>query len=357
MTQTDHILEPIAVAHKVIGPGNRVFVIAEAGVNHNGRTDLALELIETARQAGADCVKFQTFSAKRIATPQAEKAPYQRLTTQSGGSQIDMLRALELPADAYPALIASCRACGLVFLSTPYSPEDADLLESLGAPAYKVASAQLVEPSFLQHIASKGRPILLSTGMATLAEVDEAVRAIRQTGHNDIVLLQCTSNYPSAVEDANLRVLRVLRERFGLNVGYSDHTSTVTCCTAATALGAVVIEKHLTLDKSLPGPDHSASASPEEFRRLVDAIREVEGALGTGVKEPTPAERANLPYMRRSIVASTVIRAGEMLTPDMLAFKRPASGISPARLHEVVGARARVDLKPDQILLWSDLDR
>jgi N,N'-diacetyllegionaminate synthase len=357
MTQTDHILQPIAIAHKVIGPGNPVFVIAEAGVNHNGNPDLALALVDAARDAGADCVKFQTFSSERLATRQAEKAPYQRLTTHSGGSQIDMLRALELPEEAYPAIMASCLASGLVFLSTPYGPEDADLLERFGAQAYKIASAQIVEPSFLQHVARKRSPILLSTGMATLSEVDEAVRAIRQAGHNDIVLLQCTSNYPSAVEDANLRVLRVLRESFRLNVGYSDHTTTATACTAATALGAVVIEKHLTLDKSLPGPDHAASASPDEFRHLVDAIREVERALGSGLKEPAPAERANLPYMRRSIVARTAIRPGDVLTPDMLAFKRPATGISPAREREVVGARARVAMEPDHIIGWNDLER
>jgi N,N'-diacetyllegionaminate synthase len=347
---------PVVLHNRILGAGHPVFVIAEIGVNHNGDRALALKLIDAARRAGADCAKFQTFSADHIATRQAEKAPYQRLTTKSSGSQIDMLRALELPADAYPALIDACRAAGLVFLSTPYNPEDVDLLETLGVPAYKVASAQLVEPSFLQQIATKGKPILLSTGMATLREVDAAVAAIREVGHHDVVLLQCTSNYPSAVGDANLSVLGVLRDRFTLNVGYSDHTSTVACCAAATALGAVAIEMHLTLDKSFAGPDHQASASPEEFRRIVDVIREVERALGTGVKEPAAAEQANLPHMRRSIVTRTAVGAGSTLTPDMLAFKRPGLGISPAQLNEVVGATAKVSMEADHVIDWDDLE-
>jgi N,N'-diacetyllegionaminate synthase len=352
----DSTLKPVLLADKVIGPHRPVFIVAEAGVNHNGDPGLAIRLVEIARQAGADCVKFQTFSADRIATRGAEKAPYQRVTTRSGGSQIDMLKSLELPVDAYPGILEACRSAGLVFLSTPYAPEDADFLHDLGAPAFKVASAQIVELSFLEHLARKGRPILLSTGMATLSEVDEAVRAIRSAGNDDIVLLQCTTNYPSPVEDANLRAIRTLSESFGALVGYSDHTTTAACCTAAAALGAVVIEKHLTLDKSLPGPDHAASSDPAEFRQMVESVRQVERALGTGRKEPSARERENLPHMRRSIVARTAIRAGTVLTPDLLAFKRPASGISPARLADIAGRRIRVDLEPDSFIRWGDLE-
>jgi len=352
----DSTLKPVFLADRVIGPDRPVFIVAEVGVNHNGDPDLALRLVDIARQAGADCVKFQTFSAERVATRSAEKAPYQRVTTRSAGSQLDMLKHLELPADAYPRILEACHSAGLVFLSTPYSPEDADFLHGLGAPAYKVASAQIVELSFLEHVARKGKPILLSTGMATLSEVDEAVRAIRGVGNEDIVLLQCTTNYPSSVDDANLRAIRTLGGSCAAHVGYSDHTTTAACCIAAAALGAVVIEKHLTLDKSLPGPDHAASSDPAEFRQMVESVRQVERALGTGRKEPSTAERVNLPHMRRSIVARVAIRAGTVVTPDLLAFKRPASGISPVRLPDVVGTRVRCDLEPDSFIRWGDLE-
>ncbi len=341
----------------MIGSGHPVFVIAEAGVNHNGKKDLALALVEAAHKAGADCVKFQTFSAGSVAIGQAEKAPYQRATTRSAGSQIDMIKTLELPRDAYPEIQAACDALGLVFLSTPCNPEDVDFLEALGVIAYKVASFQIVELDFLAHVARKAKPIFLATGMATLAEVDRAVQTIRDAGNNQLVLLQCTTNYPSRVEDANLGVLQVLRESFKVHVGYSDHTETPACCVAAAALGAVVLEKHLTLDKSLSGPDHQASADPAEFRRLVDLVRQAEAALGTGLKQPTAAELVNLPYMRRSIVAQTTIPAGAILTAEMLACKRPGTGISPARLDEVIGTRARVVINPDHIIQWTDVER
>ena len=350
-------MNTINIGRRSIGVDQSCFVIAEAGVNHNGRTDLALALIQAARVAGADCVKFQTFSAERVANSRVEKAPYQRATTGAGGSQVDMLKALELPDNAYPEILAACHEAGLEFLSTPYGPEDADFLEKLGVQAYKIASAQIVELDFLSHIASKQQPILLSTGMATLAEVDQAVRTIRKAGNERLVLLQCTTNYPSRVEDANLRVLHVLREGFGVQVGYSDHTETPACCIAAVALGAVVVEKHLTLDKSMPGPDHAASADPAEFRELVDLLRQVEVARGSGRKEPTAAELVNRPFMRRSIVARTVIPAGAVLTSNLLTFKRPGTGISPARLEEVVGTHARVAIDSDQLIEWHDIDR
>lgn len=350
-------MNTINIGRRTLGVDQPCFVIAEAGVNHNGRKDLALALVQAARVAGADCVKFQTFSAERVANSRVEKAPYQRVTTGSGGSQVDMLRALELPGDAYPEILAACHEAGLEFLSTPYSPEDADFLEELGVQAYKIASAQIVELDFLVHVASKQQPILLSTGMATLAEVDHAVRIIRKAGNERLVLLQCTTNYPSRVEDANLRVLRVLREGFGVQVGYSDHTDTPACCLAAVALGAVVVEKHLTLDKSMSGPDHAASADPVEFRELVSLMRQVELANGSSRKEPTAAELLNRPFMRRSIVARIAIPVGTLLTSNLLTFKRPGTGISPARLEEVVGARARVAIDADQLIQWHDIER
>lgn len=350
-------LAPIDFGERRVGSGQPVFVIAEAGVNHNGRIDLALKLVEAAHQAGADCVKFQTFSAERVAIGSAGRAPYQIETTRSTASQHSMLKALELPVEAYPELLAACREHGLVFLSTPYSTEDAAFLDTLDVSAFKVASAQIVELSFLADLARTKKPIVLSTGMATLGEIDVAVQAIRAEGNESIVLLQCTTNYPSRVDDANLRVLDVLRDSFGVHVGYSDHTESPACCVAAVALGAVVIEKHLTLDKNLAGPDHQASADPREFRELVDLVRQTERAMGSSRKEPTAAEAANRPYMRRSIVARVPIERGTVVTADMIAFKRPGTGISPARFAEVVGSKTRAALEPDHIFEWSDLER
>ncbi|OFV91962.1 MAG: hypothetical protein A3H95_15990 [Acidobacteria bacterium RIFCSPLOWO2_02_FULL_64_15] len=341
----------------VVGTGRPCFVIAEAGVNHNGRKELALALVEAAHKADADAIKFQTFSADRVAIRAAERAPYQKTSTGSGESQIEMLRALELPRDAYMEIVAACRDLGLVFLSSPAGPDDVDFLEGLGVAAHKIPSCYIVELDLLSYVARTRKPILVSTGMATLAEVDQAVRTIRQGGNEQLVLLQCTTNYPSRVEDANLRVLPVLRDTFDVHVGYSDHTETPACCVAAVALGAVVIEKHLTLDKALPGPDHQASADPDEFRHLVDLIRQAEVALGTGRKEPSPAEVTNRSYMRRSIVSRAPITAGAVLTSDVLTFKRPGTGISPARLDEVIGARAKVAMDSDHIIQWRDIER
>ncbi len=347
----------VDIGGRLVGPGQPCFVIAEAGVNHNGSTESALELVEGARRAGADCVKFQTFSAERVATGDAEKAPYQQVTTSRAGSQIDMLRELQLPSEAWSKIKDACVESGIMFLSTPVNREDVDFLDRLGVAAYKIASFQIVEPDFLASVARKGKPLLVSTGMATLAEVDLAVRTIRDAGNDQIVLLQCTTNYPSPVEDANLRALNVLRDGFGVPVGYSDHTDTPACCVAAVALGAVVLEKHITLDKSLPGPDHSASADPAEFRHLVDLVRQVESALGTGRKEPSETELANRPYMRRSVVAGVAIPAGALISPEMLTVKRPGTGISPAQIDEVSGARARVAISVDSVIHWHDIER
>lgn len=350
-------MKTITLAKRRIGQDAPVLLVAEIGVNHNGDPGLASELVAAAAEAGADAVKFQTFSADRLVTGLAEKAPYQTVSTRAAGRQFDMLRALEFPKDAYAGILDVCRTRQIEFLSTPYGPEDADFLADLGVPAFKIASAQIVEPSFLVHVARKGKPVLLSTGMATLPEIDHAVHTILSTGNADLVLLQCTTSYPAAIEDANLRVIPMLHDRFTLHVGYSDHTPTAASAIAAVALGAVVIEKHFTLDKTLAGPDHAASADPDEFRRMVDAVREVELALGTATKEPTAQERRNLPYMRRSIVARVAIPAGTRLTADLLTFKRPGLGISPGSLEELLGARTRVDLEPDAVVRWGDIER
>jgi len=302
-------------------------------------------------------VKFQTFSAERVVTKAAPKAAYQLKTTDKTESQFKMLKKLELSENAYQEILDGCRREGILFLSTPYSVEDVDFLEKLNVPAYKIASGQIVEHYFLQHVARKSKPMILSTGMCTLGDVDTAVRAIRHAGNNDLILLQCTTNYPSSVEDANLRAMCTMSSTFGVDVGYSDHTQTSVACVAAVALGACVIEKHLTLDRSLPGPDHSSSATPDEFREMVNLVREAERALGDGIKQPSINEAKNIQGMRRSLVAKRLIRAGETITEEMIACKRPATGLSPSFAGDVMGHKAVADIPADAFINWKDLGR
>jgi N,N'-diacetyllegionaminate synthase len=340
------------VADREVGPGQPVFVIAEAGVNHNGDAAVARELIRTARDCGADCVKFQTFKAERLVTAQSPKADYQLQTTDREESQLAMLRSLEIAEAVYPLLLEECQKANIVFLSTPYSVEDVEFLDGLGVAAFKIASGQIVEPTFVRHVAAKRKPVILSTGMATLAEVDAAVRDVRETGNERLVLLQCTTNYPSRPEDANIRAMVTMRAAFDVPVGYSDHTQSEAAALAAVALGACVIEKHFTLDKALPGPDQSSSANPDEFRRLVRLIRETEAALGSGRKGPVAAEQRNALGMRRSLVAAVPIARGTVIAEAMIAYKRPGTGIRPERLGEVVGRVAARDIPRDGILAW-----
>ncbi len=333
----------------------RTFLIAEAGVNHNGSLDLARQLVLAAKKAGADAVKFQTFKAERVAQSNAPKAAYQLRNTDHTESQIEMLRKLELPAEAHRELLALCGEQGVEFMSTPYNEEDVDFLTALGVRTFKLASIHVAEPHFLRYVARQGRRVLLATGMATLAEVEVAVRALRDGGCSDFTLLQCTTNYPSRVEDANLRAMLTMRDAFGCAVGYSDHTQTDVAPIAAVALGATVLEKHFTLDKTLPGPDHSSAAEPAEFAALVEKIRAVEAALGTGIKEPCAAEAVNAQNMRRSLVARRDIAAGEILTPEMLTCQRPATGLAPHLADEIAGRHAAIAIPAGTQLAWSML--
>jgi N-acetylneuraminate synthase/N,N'-diacetyllegionaminate synthase len=342
----------VRIGGRAIGPGHPCYVIAEAGVNHNGDLRLARELIVEAKKAGADCVKFQTFSAERVATAAAPKADYQRRSTDPGESQIAMLKRLELAPQDFVELRLCCEREGIAFLSTPYSVEDVDVLVAAGADAFKIPSALIVEPELLRHTARQGRPMLLSTGMATLDEIDEAVAVIRGAGAPPLVLLQCTTDYPSAIEDANLRAIATMRERYGAPVGYSDHTTSPIAALGAVALGAAVVEKHFTLDRAMPGPDHSSSADPEGFAALVRAIRELESALGSGEKRPGARERANMIGMRRSLVARRAIAAGETMTAEMLAWKRPATGIAPRDAARLIGRTAKRAIAADAVLEW-----
>jgi N-acetylneuraminate synthase/N,N'-diacetyllegionaminate synthase len=327
----------------MIEPG-RCTVVAEAGVNHNGDFELALRLVEAAAGAGADVVKFQLFRAEEVASAQAPKAGYQLRTTGADESQLEMLKALELPHEDFPRLVEEARRHGIGFLSTCYSADEFDLLDGAGVEAFKFASAQIVELPLIDHAARKGKWMIVSSGMATMPEIEEALQTIRAGGDPPVVLLQCTTSYPSAIEDANLRAIPTLREAFGVPVGYSDHTPDDTAAVAAVALGAVLIEKHLTLDRSLPGPDHAASLDPDGFAAMVRRIRDAEAALGSDAKAPTAGELENAYTMRRSLFAVVDIPAGTVLRPEHVAMRRPYSGLPPRLLPEIIGAAARVDI-------------
>ncbi len=332
-----------------------VCIIAEAGVNHNGSLDLALRLVDAAKASGADAVKFQTFRADLLATRSARKAPYQERTTANAESQFEMLQRLELDAAAHQRLIAHCREIGIQFLSSPFDAASADFLATLNVPLFKVPSGEITNLPFLRHLAGKGRPLILSTGMSTLGEVEEAVRELKAAGATEITLLHCVTEYPTPYDQVNLRAMQTLKAAFGLPVGHSDHTPGIEIAVAAAALGAEVIEKHFTLDRSLPGPDHAASLEPEELGQMVAAIRHVEAALGNGVKAPAPCELANLRIARKSVVAARSLQAGHQLVLEDLEIKRPGSGIAPKMLPAFIGRTLRVSLAKDEIIKWDHL--
>lgn len=342
--------QEIIIGNKTISEHSPVFIIAEGGVNHNGDLEMARKLLEEAAVCGVDCVKFQTFKAERVVTKNAPKAQYQMGTTDKAESQLAMLEKIELKPEHHVELKKHAEKLGMIFLSTPYNFEDIDFLESIGVLAYKAASGQIVELPFLRKIAKTHKPIFLSTGMATIAEIDSALKVIYREGNDKVVLLQCTTNYPSRTEDANLRVIQTFRSAFDMLTGYSDHTIGDEAAIAAVALGAKVIEKHFTLDKNLPGPDHSSSMTPEELKSLVEKVRRTESALGSAQKEPAEVERENVIGMRRSIVASRDIRSGEMISEDNITFKRPATGLSPQFYDIIIGKKAAKDISSDELL-------
>lgn len=345
----------IRIGTRTIGPGHPAFVIAEAGVNHNGSPDLAMQLVQAGATAGVDCVKFQTFKAERVATPNAPKAAYQLEVTDPAESQIAMLKALELTESAYPALMQECARLGLEFTSTPYNEEDIDFLVKCGVGVLKLASIHAVEPSLLKYTAATGKPLILSTGMCTMDEVKRAVEVVHGTGNRNLIILQCTTNYPSPTADANLRAMVTMRDQLGVTVGYSDHTQSDTACIAAIALGACVIEKHLTLDRTMKGPDQPTSLEPPEMARLVAAIRETESALGSGRKEPAANEVRNIQGMRRGIVARNAIAQGQVIAAADLILKRPLSAVPPSSWDKVVGAKAARPIAAGATLAWEDI--
>lgn len=334
---------------------SHVFVIAEAGVNHNGSLDLALQLVDAAKACGADAVKFQTFRADLLTIRSASKAPYQERTTASSESQFEMLQRLQLDAAAHRSLIDYCRKIGIQFLSSPFDLQSVDLLASMDVPLYKVPSGEITNLPFLQHIAQKGRPVILSTGMSTLGEVEEAVQVLLAAGAARLTLLHCVTEYPAPYAEINLRAMLTLKTAFCLPVGYSDHTPGIEISIAAVALGAEVIEKHLTLDRSLAGPDHHASLEPAELQQMVKAIRHVEAALGNGIKVPALCELPNISVARKSVVASRTLLTGHKLTTEDLDIKRPGSGIAPKYLPALLGRALRVGIDKDEIINWDHL--
>lgn len=338
-------MQAIQINERWVGPGYPCFVIAEAGVNHNGDINMAKQLVDVASEVGADAIKFQTFKAERLVTRDAPKANYQRQTTGTQESQFEMLRRLELSEDAHAELVAYCKKRGLLFMSTPFDEGSADLLADLGIPVYKIPSGEITNIPYLKHVASKGRPLIVSTGMSYLGEVEKAVRAIESTGNTQFVLLHCVSNYPAAPEDINLSAMKTMATAFNTLVGYSDHTEGLEIAFASVAMGACVLEKHFTLDRELPGPDHRASIEPEQFAALIQGVRSIETALGDGRKQPAASEANTASVARKSLVAATALKAGTVITEEMVAIRRPGTGLLPDLYPMLIGRQLNVDVK------------
>jgi N,N'-diacetyllegionaminate synthase len=330
----------------------RTLIIAEAGVNHNGELALAKRLIDVAAEAGADLVKFQTFSADRQVIRTAEKADYQNQTTDISESQHEMLRRLELSAEMHKELIAHCAARDIGFFSTGFDIESIDLLAGLGQDHFKIPSGEITNLPYLRHIGQLGKAIIISTGMATLGEIETAIDVLERAGtpRTSITVLHCTTEYPTPMSEVNLRAMQSIHKVFGVAVGYSDHTRGIEVAIAAVALGATVIEKHFTLDRNLPGPDHKASLEPDQLKAMVAAIRNIEVALGDGIKRPTPSEIKNRPIVRKSLVTRQAIKAGEVFSTQNIMAKRPGTGISPMLWDEVIGRPAPRDFLADELI-------
>lgn len=343
-------MREISIAGRKVGPGWPCFIIAEVGVSHNGDVRLARQMVKLAARVGADAVKFQSFKADRLASPSTPKAEYQMRTTESKESQLEMLRRLELSPGAHRELMNYCRQRDILFMSSPFDEESANFLAELPIEVFKIPSGEITNLPFLMHVARKGKPMIVSTGMSNLSEVEVAVRTIENVGNRDLVLLQCVSNYPADPAEANLRAMHTMAAAFDFPVGYSDHTLGIEVALAAVALGACVIEKHFTLDRTLPGPDHQASLEPDELEALVKGIRIVEAALGHGRKEPADSERQTAAVARKSIVAARNIPAGTTLTEELTAIKRPGTGLPPCMLAQVVGRVATTDIPAGRLL-------
>ena len=334
---------------------DKVYVIAEAGVNHNGRMDLAIRLIDVAAASGADAVKFQTFKLSSVVSPDAPLAEYQKVNTQQSGSMGDMLKDLELSYDQFETLAAYARKIGITFLSTAFDVESAAFLDQLGVPLFKIPSGELTNPALIRAVGRCNRPTIVSTGMADLGDIEQALGWLADENCRDIALLHCVSDYPANPADANLAAMDTLRAAFGLPVGWSDHTLGDTVTIAAVARGAQIVEKHFTLDINLPGPDHRASLDPAALKRMVDNVRITESAIGHGRKMPTPRERDVARAARRSVAAAHAVPAGRAITADDITFLRPGTGIAPADAHLVLGRQLKHPLASGALIALTDL--
>ncbi len=329
-----------------------VFIIAEAGVNHNGSIELAYKLIDVAIESGADAIKFQTFKADNLIIRDTEKAPYQKKSDNSNESQFDMLKKLELDVDDHKNLIDYCYKKGIVFLSTPFDHESINLLNELKLQIFKIPSGEITNLNYLKQIGSLGKEVILSTGMSTLKEIEDALRILMDSGlsKENITVLHANTMYPTPMEDVNLRAMKTIETKCGVSVGYSDHTLGIEVDIAAVAMGATIIEKHFTLDRTMDGPDHKSSLNPEELKSMVNSIRNIEKALGSDIKKPSKSEKPNIDIARKSIVASKSIKKGEIFTEKNLTTKRPGTGISPMQWDSIIGKVAKCDYNPDDLI-------
>ena len=333
-----------------------VYIIAEAGVNHNGSLELAKKLVDMAAECGVDAIKFQTFKAEESTGSYANKAAYQMENMPVEESQLEMIKKLELPFEAFKEIKAYCVQKNIDFISTPDGEESLNVLVDLDVPVIKIGSTEVTNLEFLKKIGNTGREIILSTGMSYLKEVERAVETIRSTHNHKIKIMQCTTDYPTAVEDVNLRAMLTMKEKLNVPVGLSDHTVGNEAAIAAVALGAEFVEKHITLDQNMEGPDHKASISYEGLKSYVQAIRNTEKLLGDGIKRPTKREEIIMKDVRRSIVAKEPLKAGTLLTKELIDYKRPGTGISPLYADEIVGKQINKDLEKDQPIMWEDMN-
>jgi len=329
---------------------NNIFIIGEAGVNHNGSLELAKKMIDAAKDAGVDAVKFQTFVSENLVSCFAEKAEYQKAATGAAENQLEMIKKLELSYDDFRALKSYAEKLDIIFMSTPFDIDSIDFLAELGMDIFKIPSGEITNLPYLIRIGNLKRKVILSTGMSSISDINEAVTILQNAGTDDITLLHCNTAYPTPYEDVNLHVMNTLHETFRLPVGYSDHTNGIEVSIAAAALGAVVIEKHFTLDRTMEGPDHKASLEPSELKQMVQAIRHIEQALGSSEKQPTGSELVNRDIARKSIVAKCGIKAGTVFTEDNITVKRPGNGISPMKWFEVLGQKAPRDFIQDELI-------
>lgn len=327
-----------------------VYIIAEAGVNHNGDINIAKKMIEEAKAFGADCIKFQTFISNNLVSKNAKKAEYQKNNTLSNNSQLDMLKELELSYMQFEELKNYCYTLGIEFLSTPFDLDSISFLHNIGMNKWKIPSGDITNLPYLEKIAQYNEPIILSTGMATIGEISKSINLIRKFNNNNLTLLHCTTEYPAPYDEINLRVLGTLSEKYNVDVGYSDHSMGIEVSIAAVALGAKIIEKHFTLNNKMNGPDHKASLEPKEFKFLVDSIRNVEKALGSNQKQPTKSELKNKLVARKSIIAKKNIKKGDVFSNSNITVKRPGFGISPMKWYDIIGCKAKKDFEEDELI-------